>query len=254
MLPDEGGTMTDPYIQSDSAGTIVFDADLAPQVGHDWFVPEAWAKAGCLRSRGGGRGAVSFVDTPAGACVLRHFHRGGMVATILGDRYLWSGREKTRSFAEFRLLSSMRKAGLPVPQPVAARYVRSGLYYTADLMTRRIDHACTLAQSLEQGHLDSTLARNTGMLIARFHRHGIWHADLNAHNILVTRNTLYIIDFDRGEMRAPAASWQQANLQRLRRSLVKLGAAADGETRFEHRIWSPLLQGYESPSEKELRE
>lgn len=238
--------MTDLHIQPDASGTIVFDADLAPQVGQDWFDPDAWSQAGRLRARGGGRGAVSYVDTPAGACVLRHFHRGGMVAGILGDRYLWSGREKTRSIAEFRLLVSMHRAGLPVPRPVAARYVRRGVHYTADILTLLIEGARTLGACLQDGSLDPALARRTGQTIARFHQHGIWHADLNAHNVLVTAENLYLIDFDRGEFRTPAPAWQQANLQRLRRSLVKLGAAVDGEAAFERGLWSHLMQGYES--------
>jgi 3-deoxy-D-manno-octulosonic acid kinase len=80
--------------------------------------------------------------------------------------------------------------------------------------------------------------------VARFHRAGVWHADLNAHNVLVTADGLYLIDFDRGRMRIPSPAWQQANLQRLRRSLLKLGAAAGGEAAFETVVWQPLLYRY----------
>jgi 3-deoxy-D-manno-octulosonic acid kinase len=84
-----------------------------------------------------------------------------------------------------------------------------------------------------------------GALVARFHRAGIWHADLNAHNVLVAPGQLYLIDFDRGRQRGPAETWQRANLQRLRRSLVKLGAAAQGEASFEEQLWKPLVYRYE---------
>jgi 3-deoxy-D-manno-octulosonic acid kinase len=53
-----------------------------------------------------------------------------------------------------------------------------------------------------------------------------------------------LIDFDRGRMRIPATAWQRANLQRLRRSLLKLGAATDGEAAFEKNVWQPLLYRY----------
>lgn len=236
--------MTDTRTQSDSVGTIVFDADLVPQVDHDWFDPATWQAGGRLRARGGGRGAACFIDTPAGDCVLRHFHRGGMVARILGDRYLWRGPERTRSLAEFRLLQRLHAAGLPVPRAVAARHMRHGLFYTADILTRTIEHAITLDACLQQGRLDDRLARRTGALVARFHRHGVWHADLNATNVLVTPENLYLIDFDRGRMRTSHTAWQQANLRRLRRSLIKLGAASDGEQAFENQLWKPLMQGY----------
>src|SRR6185437_2153524 len=86
----------------------------------------------------------------------------------------------------------------------------------------------------------------TGALVARFHRAGIWHADLNAHNVLVTSSALHLIDFDRGRLRVPAEGWRLANLKRLHRSLLKLGAAAQGEEAFRESIWTPLLDAYEA--------
>jgi len=232
-------------IREDAAGAILFDAAVSPQVDGDWFEPETWRVLGALRRQSGGRGGVAVIVTPAGECVLRHYHRGGMVAKLMGDRYLWTGAESTRSFAEFRLLGRIAALGLPGPPVVACRYRRQGLFYTADLITRRIPDAQTLAECLAAGRLDGEMAELVGALVARFHRVGIWHADLNAHNVLVTADQLYLIDFDRGRQRPPAESWQQANLQRLRRSLVKLGAAAQGEAAFEEQLWKPLIYRYE---------
>jgi len=229
-------------------GAILFDAQVSPQVDADWFVPNYWQSQGALRTESGGRGGIAVIATPAGECVLRHYRRGGMVAALMGDRYLWRGAAQTRSFAELRLLDAIARLGLPGPPPVAAHYRRQGLFYRADLITRRIAHARTLAECLAAGELDAALAERLGAMVARFHRAGVWHADLNAHNVLVTPATLYLIDFDRGRLRPPAASWRQANLQRLRRSLLKLGAAAKGEQAFEASIWIPLNRGYEVAS------
>jgi 3-deoxy-D-manno-octulosonic acid kinase len=232
-------------LRQDAESAILFDADTSPQVGSAWFDPDYWRERSALRTQIGGRGGVAIIDTPAGECVLRHYRRGGMVAALMGDRYLWTGADNTRSFAEFRLLQAMAKLGLPVPPVVAARYQRAGLHYRADLITRRIADVQTLAECLPTGRLDAELAQEVGSLVARFHREGIWHADLNAHNVLVAPAALYLIDFDRGRMRAPGAGWRMANLQRLRRSLFKLGAAADGEEAFDQKIWTPLMYGYE---------
>ena len=228
----------------DAEGAILFDAEALPQVGHEWFVPDYWRERGALRTQAGGRGGVSIVATPAGECVLRHYRRGGLVAALMGDRYLWTGADRTRPFAEFRLLAEIARLELPGPTVVAARYCRHGLSYAADLITRRIADAQTLAECLAAGWLDGELAEEVGALVARFHRAGVWHADLNAHNVLVTSGALYLIDFDRGRMRIPAVAWQQANLQRLRRSLLKLGVAVDDEAAFEKNIWQPLLYRY----------
>lgn len=231
-------------LRTETDGAILFDADAAPQVDAHWFDAGWWRARGAASELAGGRGGVHVIDTTAGFCVLRHYRRGGLVARVLGDRYLWRGADATRCFAEWRLLGAIAQLGLPGPAPIAARYRRAGLYYRADLITRRIADARTLAQCLAAGQLDAALAAAAGALVARFHRAGIWHADLNAHNVLVTSAGLHLIDFDRGARRAPARSWQQANLQRLRRSLVKLGAAAAGEAAFETAIWKPLLVAY----------
>ncbi len=77
-----------------------------------------------------------------------------------------------------------------------------------------------------------------GRLIARFHRAGLDHADLNAHNILFDEHGKgWLIDLDRGQIRIPATGWREANLARLSRSLLKLrGARSEDEVRgcFDH--------------------
>lgn len=237
--------MMQEHIRKDAAGAILFDAAVSPQVEQDWFAPDYWRGRGALTAQPGGRGGVAIITRPLGEWVLRHYRRGGLVATLMGDRYLWTGADSTRPFAEFRLLGVIARLGLPGPKVVAARYCRHGLFYTADLITCRIANAPTLAECLATGRLDGELAAAVGTLVARFHRAGIRHADLNAHNLLVAADALYLIDFDRGRLQPPAAAWRQANLRRLRRSLLKLGAAAQGEAVFEQALWQPLLEHYE---------
>ncbi|WP_448098025.1 3-deoxy-D-manno-octulosonic acid kinase [Luteibacter yeojuensis] len=237
--------MTEQRMEEGAGGTILFDAARVPQVDDDWFSPRRWRERGALRAQAGGRGGVAIIDTPAGEAVLRHYRRGGMVARLLGDRYLFTGAQRTRSAREFRLLAELARRGLPVPPPLASRYVRHGLRYSADLITLRIPDAATLAERLADGAFNAGLAGRVGELIARFHREGAWHADLNAHNILVNGDGLYLIDFDRGRLRVPSAGWQRSNLARLKRSLVKLGARdAAGDT-FDAEWWPALIEQYE---------
>ncbi len=229
----------------DATGAILFDVARSPQLGPDWFEPAYWSARHALRVQAGGRGGVAIIDSPVGECVLRHYRRGGLVARVLGDRYLWSGADRTRGFVEFRLLGELERLGLPAPRAVAARYCQRGLYYRADLLMRRIAGTQTLAECMAAGQLDRDLAEAVGALVARFHRAGVWHADFNAHNVLVAADGLWLIDFDRGRLRQPALAWRQSNLQRLRRSLLKLGAARD-EAGFESMIWKPLLDRYQA--------
>lgn len=238
--------MSDAQVQSTADGAILFDAAACGGARPDgaWFDAAHWSAQGRAESRAGGRGGVAFVETPAGACVLRHYHRGGLAARVSADKYFWAGANRTRSFREFRLLDHLVANGLPVAAPVAARYARSGIHYTADLIVRRIPSVETLAERLARGALDASLAARVGATVARFHAAGACHADLNAHNILVgERDLVSLIDFDRGTLRKPALAWQQSNLKRLRRSLIKLGAMKRHPA-FETAIWHPLLAAY----------
>lgn len=243
--------MTAVRIQTSANGAILFDPTIVAQAGageavqfdETWFVPDEMR--GDCRIGAGGRGQAWFLDAPFGTAVLRHYRRGGAVARLLGDRYLWTGAERTRSFAEFRLLAALAERRLPVPAPLAARYRRSGVHYTADLIMRRILNGETLAERLRDGRLDAATMIAVGSTLAAFHLAGVWHADLNAHNVLLSPDRTYLIDFDRSELRAPAVFWQRDNLARLKRSLHKLGAAGEGDLAFVHRFWQPLMAGYE---------
>jgi 3-deoxy-D-manno-octulosonic acid kinase len=234
-------------------GAIVFDPAVVTQAESfdqtrfepDWFDAAHWLVQGRAQNVSGGRGGAIYLDAPFGRCVLRHYRRGGMVARVMGDRYLWTGAERTRGFAEFALLAELHGRGLRAPAPVAARYQRKGAHYRADLITRRIEGASTLAELVARDRCDAGAAARVGETIAEFHAAGVYHADLNAHNVLLVGETVWLVDFDRGQMRTPARAWQLANLARLRRSLLKLGAACNGEMAFDRACWNPLMAAYE---------
>ena len=184
-----------------------------------WAVFEA---AGDVQA-GRGRGAIRRVDTPVGRVVVRHYQRGGLVAKLSRDRFVWTGAEASRPFREFRVTQRLHAIGLPVPEAVAGRFVRDGFGYRADLATREIAGARTLAERLASGDAAVDWVE-LGVSIARFHAVGLWHADLNAHNVLFDRDErAVLIDFDRARVLAPFASALQGNLNRLARSLHKLG-------------------------------
>jgi 3-deoxy-D-manno-octulosonic acid kinase len=263
-----GLKMIQAQVQATPDGAILFDAGIVAQADPaqvgveathgrapnlavfdaDWFEPAHWRARGQAEEAGGGRGGISYINASFGRCVLRHYRRGGMIARVMDDRYLWTGAERTRGFAEFRLLAALRERDLHVPAPVAARYRRNGAHYRADLITQRIEAATTFAGLLAQQRVDAETAARVGAAIAQFHAQGAYHADLNAHNVLLTDDAVWLVDFDRGALRTPARDWLQANLARLRRSLLKLGAARDGESRFEKLMWRPLMAAYERGS------
>ncbi len=172
----------------------------------------------------GGRQAAWFVRAAFGEGVLRHYQRGGMVARISRDRYVWRGEDATRAFAEFRVMQHLAGLGLAVPVPLAAGYWRSGLTYRAALLTARIEQARPLAQAL-----DATRVAPVAAAIVAMHRAGAWHADLNAFNILFDAGQrVWLIDFDRATLGVISPSARRANITRLQRSLLKV-AGAEGQ-------------------------
>ena len=173
---------------------------------------------------------------------LSRYRRGGLVARFLDDYYLWTGLERTRPWREWRLLDYLYKEGFPVPRPVAAYVSRSGIGYRGDLITELIPDAHSLASALADSRIELLPWQAIGACIRRFHDAGIYHADLNAHNILLdNRNKIYLLDFDRGERRTPGVLWQEANLGRLLRSLRKFIA----QSVIESTAWNEFLQGYQ---------
>ncbi len=203
------------------------------------FDPGYWRARDALVAVTGGRGSSWFVASGARQWVLRHYRRGGFIARISSDRYVWAGERRVRAFAEWRLLELLAQRGLPVPAPIAARYRRSGLWYRCDLITQRIVDAKPLSAVLAQGAASETTWRAIGAAVAKLHRAGVDHADLNAHNILLdSRGAVSVIDFDRGRLR-PQGAWASRNLLRLRRSLAKL-------SRWDETSWNWFMAGYQA--------
>ena len=223
---------------------ILYDADCIENPELLGFDAEFWASQDAIMGFAEGRGTTFFIQYADKDYVLRHYRRGGMIARVSLDQYFWTGLRRTRAWREWHLLVQMHEMGLPVPQPVAVQVVRDGMLYSADIMTRRISHAATLAEELQRHAQPEDTWQELGKVVRQFHRRGVWHADLNANNILLNNNKqIFLIDFDRGQLRRPARHWQQANLQRLERSLLKLQSSADSFY-FNATDWQALLEGY----------
>jgi len=224
---------------------IIYDLAVVGEINEQLFDPESHQKKGSLKGQAIGRGTTHFIDVSGTQCVLRHYRRGGLVAKLLHDQYMWSGIKSTRAWREWDLLERMLKMGLPAPAPVAARVVRKGFYYYADLITRRIENTQVLSAILRSAPIPEEIWQKIGATIKRFHNAGIYHADLNAQNILInSENQVFLIDFDKGCLRKTHSSWQHQNLKRLLRSLKK-SQKLFTVFHFTEQDWQVLMDGYE---------
>lgn len=225
-------------------GAMLYKASRAGKFAVPWFEPRYWVLRGAVVGAAMGRGTTYIVQDGERRLVLRHYRRGGLIARLSPDRYLWRGEPATRPFRELLLTDALHTAGLPVPVPVASRYLREGAYYRGDILTEFIPDTQSLAQRLAQGAVSLATWAAIGRCLRRFHDFGACHADLNAHNVLLRGDDqVFLIDFDRGRLRRPGL-WRDANLVRLRRSLEKVGAR-QGQG-FDEVPWHCLLSAYAS--------
>ena len=237
-----------PDIHKGKSFAIAFDASLMGVPNADYFSVDYWTSRQAVNGQALGRGSAWFIDAPFGPVVLRKYFRGGWAARISRDRYFFSSVSRSRPFREYHLLAALHEQGLPVPRPIAALCEHRWFISTGAIMTARISAARTLADLLpgnnDGADTDSGLWASVGRCIRRFHEAGVWHADLNARNILLDADLdVYLIDFDRARFTPGKAVNGQANLKRLKRSLVKLWPVAD--ERGLHAAWKQFKAAYD---------
>ena len=226
-----------------NGGHIVYDAEQGGKVHAHVFTPSYWRTRDALSESLGGRGAAWRITTDDIDWVLRFYRRGGLPGKLILDRYFFTGLEASRPWREWRLLAQLFERGLPVPRPVAARVLRAGFGYRGALITATVP-GTSLAAHLNEGNVHHDIWRATGRCIRRFHDVGVWHADLNANNILVTSDAdVHLIDFDRGRIRPQDTAWREANLARLQRSLHKIAPRPDQREMLD-KGWAELRAGY----------
>lgn len=220
-----------------------------PQLGtaEEWLEPSFWQKQNAVVGQSKGRNVVWFVTDGAREFVLRHYYRGGLPGKLITDQFIYTGLENTRSMAEFNLLLHLADQGLPVPRPVAARVERRGLIYRASLLIERIAGARDIFQLVCAAPLPMKTWEHIGSMLAAFHHAGVYHSDLNCHNILwQDQNNIakpWLIDFDRCELRRSGV-WKAANIARLRRSFEK-ELRLQPSFYWQEGDWQALLKGYE---------
>jgi len=155
---------------------------------------------------------------------------------------LFTKEDEVRSISEYRILSHLNKLNLPVPRPIAAMYVRTGVSYEAAILTEYVPDTQTLSSLIAQGEVVDWKAVAKAIFLV--HEAGLLHADLNAHNILLDKNgVVTIIDLDKA-VYLPGinlGSQQSKSLQRLRRSIEKLSV---GTEKRQKNDWAELIYAY----------
>lgn len=194
-----------------------------------------------------GRGTTWFVQLESLQGALRHYRRGGLFGKLVKDLYLFQGWEKSRSYLEYQLLLKLRKQGVHVPRPIAARVEKRGIFYRADLLSEKIPNANDLVDILQRSSIPSEIYQSIGEEIGKMHAAGVNHTDLNIHNILIDKNEqVWIIDFDKCYCQQ-GDEWKKANLERLKRSFIK--EQGKRNIQWQENEWASLIEGYTKASQ-----
>ncbi len=235
-----------PELRVDGPVVTLHDRSSYPDFDIRWLDREWWLAHGARMHSITGRAGVLMLERGDETWVYRHYHRGGLVAKLCYDEYLWTGAQRSRPVREWQVLDRLTRLRLPAPRPVAARAVRSGPIYRADILTVLLPDTVPLSSRLGELWPDAGLWTAIGAMVAGFHRAGCDHPDLTAHNILVdSARRPFLVDFDNARMREPGG-WQRAGMERLKRSLRKV--SLETGTRFDESAWQALDAAYRSAS------
>ena len=176
-----------------------------------------------------GRAPVFAVNLPGscGRVVVRHNMRGGWMAKITRDLFMFP----TQGYRELLASLRLRASGVSTPEVLAyVSYPKNFLLRRSDVATREIpnghDLSVALAKVTDHDHRVMVLDAIVKMLRSLTHA-GAHHQDLNLKNVLLTAGDgpgldAHLLDVDRVRFSSPGSPLVgKANLDRLIRSLRK---------------------------------
>jgi 3-deoxy-D-manno-octulosonic acid kinase len=191
--------------------------------------PELLSPAASTVSAAGNRGGGYRLSLPAGPEVfIRYARRGGLMRFIASD---WYAGMAPRPFRELAVAVEAGRRGIAIAEPLGAIVQRllPGIYRGA-FLTRALQ-GMTLwqfVQTDDDPQVRMHVAAQVRQVIDFAHQMGLFHADLNLHNIFVTTAgesfSIALLDLDKARIYAEALAppLRMDNLDRLRRSIGKL--------------------------------
>ena len=206
---------------------LVIHREIAPQAA------QVMQKLGDLTSTveagAGNRQSAFRVDLAGGLELFaRRGRRGGLIASILSDVYMGM---TPRPLNELAITIEAMRRGIPVAEPMGAMVEWIGpALYRGFFLTRAV-RGMTLWEFVKTDDDPTVRTHVLGQAraaIDTMHNKGLFHADLNLHNLLVTQVqesfTVIMIDLDKSQLfDAPVSSAKRrANAARLIRSARKL--------------------------------
>ena len=206
---------------------LVIHGDIASQAAQ--VMQKLGELASALRAGAGNRQSAHRLDLDGGVELFaRRGRRGGMISSILNDVYVGM---TPRPLTELAVTIEAMRRGVPVAEPMGAMVEWIGpALYRGFFLTRAV-RGMTLwdfVKTDDDPTVRSHVLEQARAAIDIMHSKGLFHADLNLHNLLVTQArdsfSVIIIDLDKSRLfDAPVSvAMRHANAARLMRSARKL--------------------------------
>lgn len=206
---------------------LVIHRDIAPQAAQ--VMQKLGELTSAVEAGAGNRQSAYRLELEGGVELFaRRGCRGGLIASILKDVYVGLA---PRPLNELAVTVEAMRRGIPVAEPMGATVEWIGpALYRGFFLTRAV-RGMTLWEFMKTDD-DPTVRQHVleqaRAAIETMHSKGLFHADLNLHNLLVTQArdsfTVIIIDLDKSRLLdAPlSVAMRRANAARLMRSARKL--------------------------------
>jgi hypothetical protein len=164
---------------------------------------------------------------------IRYERRGGLMRFLARD---WYWGVTPRPLRELTVAAEAYRRGIAIAEPLGAafQWLVPGLYRGA-FLTRAL-HGMTLwqfVQTDDDPRVRMHVAAQARRVIDFAHQKGLFHADLNLHNLFVITAgesfSVALLDLDKARIypASLAVSLRANNLARLRRSINKLNSGGD---------------------------
>jgi 3-deoxy-D-manno-octulosonic acid kinase len=104
-------TQENPIDVQDSGNALLLLTSFGKKLGisHDAFKPEYLDTNSLIKKTLVGRGKVYFFNWSKHLLALRNYYRGGLVAKLSRDSFIYTGVENTRCYQELALLEFLNR-------------------------------------------------------------------------------------------------------------------------------------------------
>lgn len=172
------------------------------------------------------RNQVRLVNSEKGCLVVKRYQKPRLIDAIA---YFFGKRNK--AIKAFIIGNRIIELGFATPKPIAAVTIKKSGFQTQSFFISEYTPALSAKDILETPNFNRELARRLGKFIARLHKKGILHGDLNGSNVLIDGNSFSLIDTNRTRFIKPGIKQAAANIMRMttRHDLLRDVAAGYAE-------------------------